>query len=156
MKSLLAVLNDRSKKLKLEMLLQCEQVLHKLYEKIEGRQLYYCSNKSAAKDKYESQSIPSTPDSPGPSPRSPSPEPKSKPESSHFSATFPRVYDDQYHHNQNQHHGHGRDKYEDSPGSRWPHNSDRILSRSNVNERGEQVSMLVKLSFLKTDTGQNS
>jgi hypothetical protein len=45
MKSLLAVLNDKTKKLRLETLTQCEQVLHKLYEKVEGSQLYYSSVK---------------------------------------------------------------------------------------------------------------
>ncbi len=104
MKSLLAVLNDKTKKLRLETLTQCEEVLHKLYEKVEGRQLYTSSLKKVVhQDKYESQSVPSTPDSPGPSPRSPSPPPviileRERPRAvadSTLSSYLQRVYDDQ-------------------------------------------------------------
>ena len=103
MKSLLAVLNDKTKKLRIETLTQCEDVLHKLYEKVEGRQLYQSSHKKVVQDKYESQSVPSTPDSPGPSPRSPSPPPviileRERPRAvgdSTLSSYLQRVYDDQ-------------------------------------------------------------
>ena len=60
-------------------------------------------------DKYESQSVPSTPDSPGPSPRSPSPPPapvfdreRPKQDNNALSSYLQRVYDDQVsHHNKN-------------------------------------------------------
>ena len=68
MKSLLAILTQPQKKLKMDTLDKCEQVLQKLYEKVEGGPLQPLR-------KPESSSSASTPrsPSPSPSPRSPSP-----------------------------------------------------------------------------------
>jgi len=40
MKSLLGILTTRNKNIELHTLVQCEEVLHKLYEKVEGQPLY--------------------------------------------------------------------------------------------------------------------